>query len=236
LSRHVKQDAVVALNVFAHVDDLHSFTAAIKDVLAPDGVFIFEVGYARDVVERGLFDTVYHEHMSYHTVSPLRGFFERHGLRLVKVTRNDSQGGSIRGYVRHADGTALTVDAEPPVNMGDLQERVETRGEALRVAFAKLQKRHEKVAIVGAPAKLTTLLYATGLQDFPFDCVGDDNPLKVGRTTPGNHIPIVSIEEMLSRKPNTIVVAAWNFYADIVKRLRMAGFDGGIINPMGRAL
>jgi len=95
-------DVILALNVFAHVDDLHGFTAAVKEALAPEGVFIVEVGDFAKVLERGLFDVIYHEHMSYHTWEPLKPFFARHGLELSRVERNNSQGGSLRLYVTHA--------------------------------------------------------------------------------------------------------------------------------------
>ncbi len=228
-------DVILALNVFAHVDDLHSFTAAVKEALAPDGVFVVEVGSAARMVDSGVFDTCYHEHCSYHDIGSLYGFFLRHGLRITGSAYNDSQGGTLRVYVGHdRGGTGSFWDGPWFDGLGEaLGAVIDNRGAALREAFAKLQKRGEKVAIYGAPAKLTTLLYATGLQDYPFVCVGDDNPRKVGRTTPGNHIPIVSVEEMLAKKPDTIVVAAWNFYADIYAKLRSAGYKGGVINPMG---
>src|ERR1041384_1806910 len=117
-------------------------------------------------------------------------------------------------------------------DISELARVIESRGAILRESLNKLFQRDEMVCIYGAPAKLTTLLYATGLQDMPFNCVGEDNPRKVGRKTPGNHIPIVSVEDMLERKPDTILVAAWNFYDDIRRKLRAAGFRGGIINPM----
>jgi SAM-dependent methyltransferase len=224
-------DVILALNVFAHVDDLHSFTAAVKEALAPDGVFIVEVGYLPDVIERGLFDVVYHEHLSYHHFAPLVGFFKRHGLGIQRMEHVDSQGGSMRFYVEHIDGAALREDFDEP-DASSLRETIDTRSAALREAFAKLTQRGETIAIYGAPAKLTTLLYATGLDKVPFVCVGDNNPRKIGRTTPGNHIPIVSVGEMLARKPDSILLAAWNFADDICKRLREAGYKGGIINPM----
>jgi hypothetical protein len=114
-----------------------------------------------------------------------------------------------------------------------LEAFVAARGAALRLALNKLYYRGERISIYGAPAKLTTLVYALGLTDLKFDCVAEDNPRKVGRTTPGMHLPIVTVEEMLSRKPDTIIVAAWNFYDDIAAKLRRVGFKGGIINPMG---
>jgi SAM-dependent methyltransferase len=228
-----ERDAIIALHVFAHVDDLHGFTAAVKEALAPGGVFIVEVGYLCEVVERGTFDCIYHEHMSYHAVRPLAGFFERHGLRIERVEQNNAQGGSIRLYVRHLDEVPwFDAGDEDVPDVEALGALIRDRGEALREGFAKLQKRGEKVAIYGVPAKLTTLLYAPGLQDFPFVCVGEDNPRKVGRTTPGNHIPIVSVDDMLAKNPDTIFLAAWNFADDITRKLRERGFQGGIINPM----
>ena len=226
-------DVILALNVFAHVDDLHGFAAAVKEALAPDGVFILEVGYARDVIEKGVFDVVYHEHMSYHTVMPLWRFFQRHGLQIVETRHVKSQGGSIRCYVKHSGTGELAANwTDTDQDMGRLRDKIDSRSNALRTALNTLFHRGEMVCIYGAPAKLTTLLYATGLEKMPFNCVGDDNPRKVGRTTPGNHIPIVSVEEMLARKPDTIMIAAWNFADDLTKKLRGMGFTGGIINPM----
>lgn len=225
-------DAILALNVFAHVDDLHGFTSAVKEALAPDGVFILEVGDFVKVCGFGMFDTVYHEHFSYHHVTPLLAFFERHGLQVTEIENVASQGGSIRLYVKHSGMPPLTVFEDEP-NTAKLARRIEQRGEALREASRKLFKRDETVAIYGAPAKLTTFLYGLGLERMPFACVGDDNPLKVGKRTPGGHLPIVSVDEMLAMKPDTILVAAWNFAADITRKLREAGYKGGIIDPMG---
>ena len=224
------EDVIVALNVFAHVDDLHGFTAAIKKSLKPNGVFIFEVGYVRDVVERGLFDVIYHEHMSYHSLHPLRVFFDHHGLRLTKFVRNDSQGGSIRCYVRHHDGTPLTVDPEPVLDMSKMRETIDVRSAALQSIITSTRG---TFAGYGAPAKLTTMMYATGLREYcDLQCVFDDNPLKVGRTTPGAHVPIVSSAELLERAPDNLVLFSWNFADAITARLRAFGYKGNIINPM----
>lgn len=224
-------DVILALNVFAHVDDLHSFTAAVKEALAPDGVFIVEVGDQQAVTRRGHFDTVYHEHMSYHDAWSLEPFFRRHGLRIVETHRNSSQGGTLRLFLGHADASSET-GPNHAASMASLRPVIDSRAAALRKALNKLFQRDEMVCIYGAPAKLTTLLYATGLQSMPFNCVADDNPRKVGRTTPGNHIPIVSAEDMLAREPDAILVAAWNFFDDIRDKLRRLGFAGDIINPM----
>ena len=96
------QDVIIALNVFAHVDDLHGFTAAVKDAIAPGGVFIIEVGDLEQVIANGHFDVIYLEHLSMHHEAPLHPFFARHGLKIAKTQRNKSQGGSLRLYVEHA--------------------------------------------------------------------------------------------------------------------------------------
>ena len=234
LANGVAYDVILALNIFAHVDDLHGFTAAVKEALAPDGVFIVEVGYLPLQIERGQFDTMYHAHLSYHSIDPLFGFFLRHGLVIDRAEFNESQGGTLRLYLRHKEEAIgdRVVDSLQP-DFGMLGSRINMRGAALRLALHTLAECGEKVAIYGAPAKLTTFMYAMGLTGFPFDCVAEDNPRKVGRTTPGMHIPIVTVEEMLSRKPDTIIVAAWNFYDDIAAKLRRLGFNGRIIKPMG---
>jgi SAM-dependent methyltransferase len=95
-------DCILALNVFAHVDSLSLFTMEVKRALAPDGVFIVEVGDLEQVIENGTFDVVYAEHLSYHHEAPLHPFFARHGLHIAEVQRNKSQGGSLRLYVRHS--------------------------------------------------------------------------------------------------------------------------------------
>jgi hypothetical protein len=229
------EDVIVALNVFAHVDDLHGFTAAIKKSLKPNGVFIFEVGYVRDVVERGLFDVIYHEHMSYHSLHPLRVFFDHHGLRLTKFVRNDSQGGSIRCYVRHHDGAPLTVDPEPVLDMAVLRERImlTKAGMFSNTELALAIHSGGSIAGYGCPAKLTTMMYATGLNHGDvFSCIYDDNPLKIGRTTPGTRIPIVPSANLIADAPDTLILFAWNFASEIIPRLRAQGYRGRIITPL----
>jgi SAM-dependent methyltransferase len=228
-----KLDVILALNVFAHVDDLHSFTAAVKEALAPDGVFIVEVGYLPEQIERGQFDTIYHEHLSYHHVAPLMDFFDRHGLRAVRCHRVESQGGSVRLYVKHADGQKSLLFFEDEPDVEGLSSGAWGTAKKLDGFFQANQGK--LICGYGAPAKLTTFLYATSMHEnefFKLACIGEDNPLKVGRTTPGMHIPIVSVADMLAREPDCIIVFAWNFFDDIRDKLRRLGFAGDIINPM----
>jgi SAM-dependent methyltransferase len=228
LSTSVKQDVILALNVFAHVDDLHSFTAAVKEALAPDGVFIVEVGYLPDVIKHGLFDVCYHEHLSMHHVEPLRHFFVRHGLHLQKAERIDSQGGSVRLYVRHVGKEPVMVSfpAESSPDISHLHERITLTRAGLSLALDGMTT----IAGYGCPAKLTTLSYACKIPDLT--CVFDDNPLKVGHKTPGSGWPIVPTSELLERNPDALILFSWNFASEIIPRLRAMGYKGRIVTPL----
>jgi len=219
-------DVILALNVFAHVDDLHSFTAAVKEALAPDGVFIVEVGYLPDVIERGLFDVVYHEHFSYHTVAPLRRFFARHDLVISRCLRIDSQGGSVRLYVEHAGKEYVDEPRDEERDISKLRERITLTRAGLSIALEGMTS----IAGYGCPAKLTTLSYACKIPDLV--CVFDDNPLKVGHKTPGSGWPIVPTSELLERNPDALILFSWNFASEIIPRLRAMGYKGRIVTPL----
>lgn len=224
-------DVILALNVFAHVDDLHGFTAAVKEALAPDGVFILEVGYLPDVIERGLFDVCYHEHFSYHHLRPLNAFFQRHGLEMADAVRVESQGGSVRIYVKHGPtGTPKRlmdlVDAEA-LDITKLRERIERTRDNLRAAL----ETHGPVAGYGCPAKFTTMQYVTGIGR-KIGYTFDDNPLKVGRFAPGGHVRIEPTSRLLELNPDTLILFSWNFASEIIPRLRAMGYRGRIVTPL----
>jgi hypothetical protein len=217
-------DIVTALNVFAHADDLGEFADAVRTMLAPDGLFVFEVSYWPFVVERGLFDTVYHEHTSYHTLGPLVPFFRRHGLELVDAELIETHGGSVRGYVRRAEfGGEQSqrlqdlLEVEPSSSRVDiLREKIEDARRSLSFLLASLKANGKTVAGYGAPAKLTTLMHALGLDGSTIDFVVDDSPLKQGRVTPGTFIPIFPSSALAERKPDAVVVFCWNFSESVI--------------------
>lgn len=224
-------DLVTANNVFAHVPDLEDFAKGVKIILAPEGVFSFEVSYFIDVCEKALFDTIYHEHSSYHTLSPLIPFFERLGMELFDVEHLPNHGGSVRVYVRNNGATIEGRDKEKS-HLKELleQERtIEDKVNALQDKITHLrqdllEKLHafktigKSIAVYGAPAKATTLMYAFGLDSSTIDFVIDDAPLKQGLYTPGTHIPIVTSSAIQEQKPDVLLVLAWNFADSIMRK------------------
>jgi len=238
---------VTALNVFAHVDDLDDFTRGVHTLLEPCGLFVVEVAYLPDMVARGVWDTVYHEHLSFHSLAPLMGFFARHGMTVVDAHRIDTQGGSVRIFVRNCRGQhvggddghneqssrlkALLWEETGPDRPGIWQgvralRESQARERKLVLSFARHHKLTGKpIAVYGAPAKLTT--YLAGTQLFP-DRIGivvDDNPAKVGRYVPGTNLLIQPTSKLLEYQPTGILCASWNFAASIRERFAELGAE-----------
>jgi SAM-dependent methyltransferase len=231
-------DLICANNVFAHTENLIDFGRGVKALLAEQGVFVFEVSYLVDVVEKLLFDTIYHEHSSYHAVAPLVRFFKSLGLRLFDAERVDTHGGSVRCYVthdggRHQDSDRLRglLDHEREMRLSSpavyaaFKRRISERGQQLRERLAEIRRSGASVAGFGAPAKLTTLMHEFGLADAGIEFIVDDSSWKQGLYTPGLHIPVVPASHLYERKPQWCIVFAWNFADSIAAK--HASFTAG---------
>lgn len=228
-------DVVTALNVFAHCRDLGGIADGVRELIGDTGTFVFEVAYLRDILKKNETGTLYHEHSSHWHVIPMRSFFERHGLALCDVQRLEVQGGSIRGYVRgHSTGLAenvalfaLSEFQSVPRMLEEWPARVEKeREETLAMLRPYLG---QGLAIYGAPARLTTYAYMLGLKNRDVMCVFDDNPLKVGKFTPGLNWPVVASSGLPGANPRAVLIASWN-YADEI-RAKFPHYKGEWILP-----
>ena len=245
-AEHGAASVIAANNVIAHIDDLAGVMEGVRRLLAPDGVFVFEVSYLGSVVENTLFDTIYHEHIDYHSVTPLQAFFDRCGLELIEAVRVDSHGGSLRGVVQIKGGprrqgksvrAMLDYEEAAGLNRPDTYAAFANHVDGLRTELTgmlhRLKSEGKRIAGFGAPAKLTTLMYHFGLEADLIDFVVDDSPLKQGHFTPGMHIPVVPAQELYNRKPDYVVILAWNFAKPIIEKhsaFREAG--GRFIVPL----
>lgn len=171
LEKYGKFDLITANNVFAHVPDLEDFALGVKKLLVPQGVFTFEVSYFESVCDNLLFDTIYHEHSSYHTINPLAKFFKRLGMQLFDFQIINTHGGSIRVFVRlySKKHKVSLVDMhgyfEPKMNekIKRLQKDIKLLGYELREKLQEIKSQNKSIAIYGTPAKATTLMYALKL-------------------------------------------------------------------------
>ncbi len=231
---------VTANNVFAHADDLAGIVEGAKILLAPDGLFVFEVSYLVDVFEKTLFDTIYHEHLSYHSVAPLRRFFAGLGMEILDAQRIDTHGGSIRVAVQKAGGR---LAARPSVNrlvahedrlgLGDPEtlrafaDRIAGVRTELVGLLRRLASEGKRIAGYGAPAKATTLVYHFDLGPETIAFIVDDSPLKQGLYSPGKHIPVLPSSALVERNVDYAVVLAWNFADSIIRNSEAYRRAGG---------
>lgn len=237
---------VTSHNACAHIDDLGGVVRGVKQLLADDGVFVMEVGYFVDVYQHCWFDTIYHEHLDYHTVAPLMGFFERLGMQVFSVERIAPQGGSIRVMAQKAGGgrvvddspaklTALEaeVGVQSVAGLKKFQTKLEAVKQQLRGLLSGLKNSGKTIAGFGAPTKSTTLMMHFGLGKEVVDFIVDDNPLKQGFYTPGTHVPIGPADWMYNRRPDYALILAWNFAEPIMKKHARYQEEGGrFILPM----
>jgi SAM-dependent methyltransferase len=226
--KHGLAKLVVANNVFAHADDLQSIAQGISSILAKDGVFMFEVSYLKDVLDHCLLGTIFHEHFSYHAVTPMLTFLRRYGMELFFVERNSIQGGSIIMSARTTTGTHSTDDSVTEIlemeELSGLNTRVALKGFAERlqaleeqtIEFVRRVKKEGKtIAGFGAARSGTTLIAQLEIGDV-IDCIFDDHPDKAGKYSAGFGIPVYKTSEIATRKPDYIIILAWVFAKKIM--------------------
>tara|TARA_B100000700_G_C15057810_1_gene863886 strand:- start:2001 stop:3260 length:1260 start_codon:yes stop_codon:yes gene_type:complete len=225
-----KASVVVANNVFAHIDDLHDVTKGISKLLADDGIFVFEVSYLKQVIANNLFDTIYHEHLSYHTLIPLLTFFDNNDMTIIDCEEVDTHGGSIRVVVQKKNGpkpvsdsvrNLINIELKLGLNTIDpilsLSNKIKELNEKLNSLVHDIKNEGLQLIGYGAPAKATTLLYEFELSD-QIDYIIDDNPLKQGLYTPGSHIPVVNADVLRQEiVPEYMIILAWNFAEQIME-------------------
>ena len=231
---------ITANNVFAHIDDLGGVLDGVRALLADDGIFVFEVSYLVDVFEGTLFDTIYHEHLAYHTVGPLVSFMRAHDMELIGSMRVSSHGGSLRAIAQKKGGerpvsnsVATLVELESQMGLDkaetylDFGARIEALKDELSDLLREKKAQGRTIAAFGAPAKATTLMYHFGIAGDVIDFIVDDSPLKQGLYSPGMHIPVVPSSAIYDKKPDDIVILAWNFAAPIMEKHKVFQESGG---------
>src|SRR5262245_31323916 len=242
-------DLFLGLNVLAHVPDVNGFVAGIRTLLKDEGVAVIEVPYLPDLVEKVEFDTIYHEHVFYYSLHALDALFRRHGLAIAAAERLAIHGGSIRVTVAPgatpppAIARALTAEAEQgacgAAYYRDFADRVGACIASVQALLGRLRREGARVAAYGAAAKGTILLNACGIGADLVEFVADRNPLKQGRRMPGVGIPIVAPEEIAARRPDYVLLLAWNYAGEIIAQQdawRRAGGRFILPVPVARVL
>ena len=246
VKKYGKAKVIIGNNVVAHIDDHQDLVKGVKTLLVDDGVFIFEAPYFVDMFENLAFDTIYHEHLSYLSVRPLKKFLEQFGLQIFDVKILPVQGNSLRIYVSYSGKYKANPSVEECLKKekelkmdtfeahkelarcaSELKERVVT-------ILCGLKNEGKKIAAYGAPAKGNTLLSYFNIGPEILDYATESLPSKIGLYTPGTHIPVINIEEARKNPPDYYLLLAWNYKDIILQKEEAFRKQGGkFIMPIG---
>jgi hypothetical protein len=249
VAREVKREygpasMVTAANCFAHIEDVHAIVDGVVEMLKDDGVFVTESHYLIPLLETLQYDTIYHEHLRYYSLTSLKHLFEMHGLEVFHARPIPSHGGSIRVYAaRHGahsvqDGVRRMLSAEPR------GEAMATRLAAFRhdVILSKLRllsmlrdlkEKGARVAGISAPSRASTLVNYVGLDEGLIDYVCEiAGSLKIGKYMPGTQIPVVDEAKLYSDQPDCAVIFSWHIADELAPKLKAKGFRGQLITPL----
>ncbi len=248
--REKQIDIITSIAMFYDLEDPIAFTKGIKGILAPDGIWIFEMSYMPTMLKMTSYDTICHEHLEYYSLAVIEYILKQAGMKIFNVSLNAINGGSIRCFATHTDNHVykreefiqniqllhqeefdLELDTDKPYK--NFQKRVNQHKVKLTALLKKLKKNGKHIHIYGASTKGNTILQWCGINNRIIDVAAERNPDKYGARTLGTDIPIVSEEESRARNPDFYLVLPWHFKQEFIEREQETLTKGiGLIFPL----
>lgn len=233
-------DVVCANNAFAHIHDLDEIVNCVKILTHENGVFVIEFPYLVDFLEKNLFDTIYHEHVSYLSLRALTALFKRYFMEIFDIEKVSSHGGSLRIFVKKAESKYRVkkivkkfLENEIKLGLNKIQtykkfaKKIEDNKKKLTNLLKKIKTQKKNIIGYGAPAKGNTLLNYFKIGPKILDYIVDDSQYKQGLYTPGTHILVQPFSKIDETKPDYILILAWNFAQPLMKKLSDFKKNGG---------
>jgi len=232
-NKNVLADLAIANNVLAHVPNINDFVAGIALILKHDGVATFEFPHLEKLIDQTQFDTIYHEHFSYLSLTAVRNIFHHNGLEIFRVEELETHGGSLRVFAQlkptgkhHIEDTVnkilireIKAGLNKPEYYGDFQKRIDRIKNDLLRFLLDTKSKGETVIAYGAAAKGNTLLNYAGIRQDLISFVVDRNPFKQGKYMPGSRILIVDEKKLREVKPNYLLILPWNLKTELMEQL-----------------
>jgi 2-polyprenyl-3-methyl-5-hydroxy-6-metoxy-1,4-benzoquinol methylase len=228
-------DIITSIAMFYDLENPVAFTQSLKDVLAPDGIWIFEMSYMPMMLKMNSYDTICHEHLEYYSLAVLENVLRRADMKIVNVALNNINGGSIRCYATHSENFSfkneeyaqrinelrqsefdMELDTDKPYK--NFQDHINIHREELTTLLRKLKKDGKRIHVYGASTKGNTILQWCGIDNRIIDAAADRNPDKHGAHTLGTEIPIISEEQSRAMKPDYYLVLPWHFKEEFLER------------------
>ncbi len=243
LKKYGKAKIITATNVFAHIDNLDNLMKNIIKILDKDGIFISESHYLVSLIQTVQYDTIYHEHMRYYSLSSLNYLFKKYKLKIIHAKKIPTHGGSIRVYVakNHSHKTSKSVNKIleyekrflTTKTFSEFKNKVVYSKIQLYRLIEKLKSNNKKIFGVGAPSRASTLINYVGLNSDIIDCVLEiKGSYKIGKYMPGTKIPIVNENFIKKNKPDFLLLLSWHISKSLIKVFKKKGFKGKFIIPL----
>lgn len=233
---------ITAFNVLAHTDRIHQFLEGVKELLNDDSVFVSSSHYLKSLVDNLEWDTIYHEHARYYSLTSLDYLFRSHSIHIFDAEITDYYGGSILVYAsikekRRSERLEKLISEESYITkyryLKNFARRVIKNSSELRALLYRLKSEGKRIVGLGAPMKSSTLLNFCGCDNKVIDYLVEVNPLKIGTYSPGTHIKVVSEDFFLSDKSvDYALILSWNIAEYIIEKYRSKGYKGKFIIPI----
>lgn len=242
---HGTAQVIIATNVIAHVENIVEFILAMKTMLKDEGVIILEFPYLLNYIDNLEFDTTYHEHLSYISITPLQRLCDEIGMDIINVEPKDIHGGTVRVTIAHKtailkreESVSFFIKKEEIGGYNHIGKYKKWAGlvdgliKSLFTNVTALKQQGYKISAFAASAKGSTLLNSTKIDSSIIDFIYDHTPEKVGKFSPGTGIPIVHPNKIIEHSPDYILILAWNFKDEIIGKVRAMGYKGKFIIPV----
>ena len=243
LKKFGKAKIITATNVFAHIENVNLLMKNLLRILKDDGVFISESHYLVSLIKTNQYDTIYHEHLRYYSLTSLKYLFEKYDMEIIYAKKINPHGGSIRVYAARKNKFIINKNVQKILKFeknflnwktfNNFKKNVVDSKLNLYSILKKLKGNNKKIYGIGAPSRASTLINYVGIDENIIDCVLEvDGSYKIGNYIPGKKIPILSEKKLYNDPPDFVILFSWHITSELKLNLKKKGYKGKFIIPL----